>query len=64
MRDHATYPSTFWTYLYIFRPVSDVTPPELKCPDDVVAEALLDRHYALINASTTLVSTGEAEGRG
>ena len=39
-------------------PFSDVTPPELKCPDDVLTEALPDRHYALINISTPF-STGK-----
>ena len=42
-------------------PISDVTPPELKCPDDVLVEALPDRHYALVNMSTPPASTGKAK---
>ena len=37
-----------------------MTPPELSCPDDVAAEALPDRHYALINV-TAPASTGRRE---
>ena len=36
-----------------------MTPPELSCPEDVTAEALPDRHYALVNV-TAPASTGRS----